>query len=73
VVANLIGNRQKLWADATQKRLAITSSMLREMSSLKMMGLDEVVGENVQAERVAETKRLESWAWIKIWQNVIGA
>jgi ATP-binding cassette subfamily C (CFTR/MRP) protein 1 len=63
----------KLWADATQKRLAITSSMLREMSSLKMMGLDEVVGENVQAERVAETKRLESWAWIKIWQNVIGA
>jgi hypothetical protein len=46
--------------------------MLREMSSLKMMGLDEVVGENVQAERVAETKRLESWAWIKIWQNVIG-
>jgi len=46
--------------------------MLSDMTGLKMTGLNEAVGEIVQNERVLETKRMESWAWIKVWQNVIG-
>ena len=72
LIAKLISTRQRLWGDATQKRLGVTNSMLRDMASLKMMGLNEVVGETVQNERVAETKKMEKWAWIKVWQNVIG-
>lgn len=71
IVAKLIGDRQKLWADATQKRITTTNMMLRDMSGLKMMGLTEVIGEIVQDERVRETKQMESWAWINVWQNVV--
>jgi ATP-binding cassette subfamily C (CFTR/MRP) protein 1 len=71
-VAKLVGDRQKLWADATQKRITTTSSMLRDMSGLKMMGLADFVGEIVQDERIRETKQMESWAWINTWKNVIG-
>jgi ATP-binding cassette subfamily C (CFTR/MRP) protein 1 len=71
-VAKLVGDHQKLWADATQKRITTTSSMLRDMSGLKMMGLADFVGEIVQDERIRETKQMESWAWINTWKNVIG-
>lgn len=71
VVARLIGGRQRLWGDATQRRLGITGAMLKDMGSLKMMGLNDVVGEKVQTERVAETKVMERWAWLKVWQNTI--
>lgn len=63
--------RQKLWADGTQKRLAVTSAMLRDMGSLKMMGLNEAVGETIQNERNVETKHFERWAMIKVYQNMI--
>jgi ATP-binding cassette subfamily C (CFTR/MRP) protein 1 len=72
VVAKLIGDRQKLWADATQKRITSTGSMLRDINGLKMTGLSEVMGDLVQDERVRETKQMEAWAWIKVWQNVVG-
>ena len=64
--------RQKLWVSATQRRLAVTSSMLRDMEGLKMMGLNHVVGESVQNERVIETKKRSSWSWMVVWQNAIG-
>jgi hypothetical protein len=45
--------------------------MLRNMGSMKAIGLNDVVGETVQKERMAETKVMERWSWIKAWQNVI--
>jgi hypothetical protein len=45
--------------------------MLNEMKSLKMMGLSEMMGDIVQEERVKETKRMEGFSWIKLWQNVV--
>lgn len=72
VVTKRIGNIQKVWADATQRRIATTSSMLRDMKTVKMMGLSNVMGDIVQGERITETKRMESRAWIIVWQNVIG-
>jgi hypothetical protein len=46
--------------------------MLTEMKSVKMMGLSSVLGGLVQTERVKETKKLESWAWMIVWLNVFG-
>lgn len=37
-----------------------------------MMGLTEIVGDIVQFERVRETEQMEAWAWVKVWQNVVG-
>lgn len=42
------------------------------MKTVKMMGLSNVMGDIVQGERITETKRMESRAWIIVWQNVIG-
>jgi len=72
LVAKHMPERQKTWADATQRRLAVTSSMLRDMDGLKMMGLNEVVGETVQNERILETNKRNRWVWMVVWQNAIG-
>jgi len=42
------------------------------MSGLKMMGLTEVMGDLLQAERIRETQKMEAWAWINVWKNVVG-
>lgn len=72
IVTKRIGKSQRVWAGATQRRIATTSSMLQDMKSVKIMGLSQVLGDIVQGERVAETNKMESWAWIIVWQNVIG-
>jgi len=46
--------------------------MLRDMDGLKLMGLNEVLGEAVQDERVVETKKRNSWVWMIVWKNAIG-
>lgn len=46
--------------------------MLSQMKSVKMIGLSGILGDIVQNERVKETRRMESWAWIMVWKNVIG-
>jgi len=46
--------------------------MLKEMKSVKMTGLTDILGDIVQKERVEETKKMESWAWIMVWLNVVG-
>ncbi|KAL5316922.1 hypothetical protein ACEPPN_015974 [Leptodophora sp. 'Broadleaf-Isolate-01'] len=71
IVTKRIGKSQRVWAGATQRRIATTSSMLQDMKSVKIMGLSQVLGDIVQGERVAETNKMESWAWIIVWQNVI--
>jgi ATP-binding cassette, subfamily C (CFTR/MRP), member 1 len=52
VVANMIGNRQKIWVEAIQRRIAITSSILESMKSIKMMGLTEAISAMIQGQRV---------------------
>ncbi|MCJ1311333.1 hypothetical protein MMC25_005004 [Agyrium rufum] len=71
-VTKAVGPALKAWKDATQRRIGVTSSMLNEMKSLKMMGLTEVMTEALQAERVTETQQMERFGVINTWQNVIG-
>jgi ATP-binding cassette, subfamily C (CFTR/MRP), member 1 len=52
IVANMIGNRQKIWVEAIQRRIAITSSILESMKSIKMMGLTEAISAMIQGQRV---------------------
>ncbi|KAG0653052.1 abc multidrug transporter B [Hyphodiscus hymeniophilus] len=71
MVAKLIGDRQKSWADATQRRVTITSSMLKDMKGLKMMGFTGIIDNIVQDERVRETVQMEAYGWINVWLNVV--
>lgn len=70
-ISKSIGGRQKVWVEAVQKRIAITSSVLADMRSVKMMGLTRVLTSMVQQHRVEETHRMAAYRWSIVWQNII--
>jgi ATP-binding cassette subfamily C (CFTR/MRP) protein 1 len=72
VVTNYVGDRQRTWAEATEQRLSITSSILGTMKGVKMMGLSEKAGDMLQYERIKETRKMEKLHWIIVWENVVG-
>lgn len=72
MVAKFIADSQRIWADATQRRITLTSAVLSQMKVIKMIGLSDIMSDAVQTERVKETQRMESWAWIIVWLNVVG-
>ncbi|KAF7714218.1 Uncharacterized protein PECH_000287 [Penicillium ucsense] len=53
-VAKYVPRRQREWGAAIQKRVTLTSSILRNMKSVKIMGLQEIVARTVQNARVYE-------------------
>lgn len=67
-----MGGFQEARSAATQRRIAITKSMLSDMKSLKMMGLTGMANHVVQNERIKETKKLERLMWMAVWNNVVG-
>ena len=70
-ISKTIGDRQKIWVDAVQKRIALTSSMLADMRSVKMMGLSRMLTSMIQDQRVSETYRMAGYRWSIVWQNVV--
>jgi ATP-binding cassette subfamily C (CFTR/MRP) protein 1 len=67
------GNAQKAWTAATQKRIAMTSSLLGSMKSAKIMGLAETMTESIQGQREAEVSLSRKYRWIAVLINVIGS
>jgi hypothetical protein len=70
-ITKRIGGRQKVWVDAVQSRIAITSSMLADMKSVKMLGLSSILATKIQAERINETKRMSGFRWMICYKNII--
>lgn len=70
-ISKRIGGRQKIWVDAVQKRISITSSMLAGMRSVKMMGLSGLLTHMIQDQRVNETQKMAGYRWSTVWQNVV--
>ena len=69
-MANLIGGKQKTWVAAVQRRIAMTSSMLGSMKSVKMMGLTETMTTTIQAQRVRELDIQKGYRWLILWLNI---
>ncbi|EED13629.1 ATP-binding cassette transporter, putative [Talaromyces stipitatus ATCC 10500] len=70
-VSKRIGGRQRIWIDAVQERIAITSSILTDMKSVRMMGLSWHFTKVIQGKRVTETHRMAGFRWSIVWQNAI--
>lgn len=71
-VAKHLQPRQKAWNDATQDRIAATSSMLGAMKVVKMLGLQHNL-----TQRIQELRKRELWAasklrWIMVHYNSSG-
>ncbi|PYI23686.1 putative ATP-binding cassette transporter [Aspergillus violaceofuscus CBS 115571] len=70
-ISKNIGNRQKIWVDAVQQRLAIITSMLTDIQVVKQMGLSRAFTQIIQNKRVSETQQMSSFRWHIVWQNMI--
>lgn len=70
-IAKHIGGRQKVWVDAVQRRIAITTSMLAEIQTIRRIGWSNTLARIIQEKQTEETQRMEGFRWIIVWQNVI--
>lgn len=70
-VGNLAAAAQKNWADAVQKRVDVTSSMLSSMKAIKMMGLAEQVSVRVQDLKRYELDQSNKFRRITTARNAI--
>ncbi|KAF4624351.1 hypothetical protein G7Y89_g13820 [Cudoniella acicularis] len=64
--------RQKVYMAAIQKRIAMVSSMLGSMKSLKMMGLSDTIQAKVQEQRMLEIDSSKRFRWMVVALNMVG-
>ena len=65
-----MAGKSRAWSEATQKRVAITSSMLSSVKSLKMMGLSNTIESKIQNRRAEEIRAAKDFRWLIVWFNV---
>lgn len=61
--------RQKDWSAATQKRIAVTRSMLEAIKSLKMLGLADKVEASIRSSRLSEISISKNFRWLQVYNN----
>ncbi|KAK3941519.1 P-loop containing nucleoside triphosphate hydrolase protein [Diplogelasinospora grovesii] len=68
-VAQNMKTRQTEWNAATQGRLAVTASVLGNIKTIKMLGLQEKVAQHVHDLRQEEMKKARSVRWVMVIYN----
>lgn len=71
-ISKLLPNRQKEWNQQVQKRVALTSSMLSNMKTAKMMGLSQHIATTLQKARMTELDASASFRRCMAMVNTIG-
>ncbi|KAK2813402.1 hypothetical protein FQN50_000718 [Emmonsiellopsis sp. PD_5] len=66
-LSGFIVARQKLWLEAIEKRIAVTTAMLGSMKGVKLCGLSEPLSSTVQNLRVIELQISEGFRKLLIW------
>jgi ATP-binding cassette subfamily C (CFTR/MRP) protein 1 len=67
VVTSMIMQRQALWLEGIERRIAATNTMLNSMKGVKMGGLTEVLREDLQQLRVEELNISKKFRKLLIW------
>lgn len=71
-VAKHLENRQKAWNEATQSRIAATTSTLEGIKSLKIMGMEDAVQSQILHLRSEEIQISKPFRWILVAYNASG-
>ena len=71
-LAKNLQNKQRNWNVATQKRLAMTTSMLASMKSLKMLGVTTDTESLVHTLRLRELDMAKKVRWMMVAYNASG-
>jgi ATP-binding cassette subfamily C (CFTR/MRP) protein 1 len=67
-----MGPKQSIWVKAVQKRIAITSAVLRSIKTVKMTGLTNSMVRRLQNERIGELGLAKPFRWLIVVLNVLG-
>ncbi|OJJ78094.1 hypothetical protein ASPBRDRAFT_50885 [Aspergillus brasiliensis CBS 101740] len=70
-ISNRSGQAQKQWVERVQTRVTATSSMLRDIKSIKMLGLSRILFRTISELRKIELKTSERFRKLLIWEIVI--
>jgi ATP-binding cassette subfamily C (CFTR/MRP) protein 1 len=68
---SLVMQRQALWLEAIERRIAATSAMLESMKGVKMGGLTDVLREDLQRLRIDELDISKKFRKLMIWTMMI--
>ncbi|TVY42741.1 ABC transporter [Lachnellula subtilissima] len=68
-VAKQLHPRQKAWNNATQSRVAATSSMLSAMKTIKMLGFQQHLSNRIQELRKEELYAASKLRWLMVYYN----
>lgn len=71
-LAKNLQSKQKIWNEATQERLALTTSMLGSVKSLKMLGVTPYTESLVQSLRFQELGMAKQVRWMMVAYNASG-
>lgn len=69
----MIPSRLKQWNQATQERVALTSTVLRNMRSIKMTGTTQEVSQALLDSRTHELDRSAHFRWFVAFMNLFGS
>jgi ATP-binding cassette, subfamily C (CFTR/MRP), member 1 len=72
VIGKAMSKRRAVWTAAIQKRVGLTSNLLRSMKSIKLSGMVETAAKLVQGERLKELDLGKSYRWMITWMNGFG-
>lgn len=71
-LAKNLQSKQKIWNEATQERLALTTSMLGSVKSLKMLGVTTYTESLIQSLRLKELDMAKQVRWMMVAYNASG-
>jgi hypothetical protein len=71
-LAKNLQSKQKAWNVATQNRIAMTTSMLASMKSLKMLGVTAYTESLIQNLRLRELDMASKVRWMMVAYNASG-
>jgi ATP-binding cassette, subfamily C (CFTR/MRP), member 1 len=71
-IGNAMSKRRAVWTAAIQKRVALTSNLLRSMKGVKLTGMVETSAALVQTERIKELELGKKYRWLVTWMNGVG-
>ncbi|CAG8961703.1 hypothetical protein HYFRA_00006243 [Hymenoscyphus fraxineus] len=71
VISKVLPTRQKTWNQSIQKRVALTSTMLSNMKTVKMMGLSKYIATTLQAARMTELAASQAFRQCMAIVNVL--
>jgi ATP-binding cassette, subfamily C (CFTR/MRP), member 1 len=71
-LAKNLQSKKKAWTEVTQKRIAMTTSMLASMKSLKMLGLTTYTESQVHGLRLKELAMAKKVRWMMVAYNASG-